>query len=610
MEPNKVYDRRRQAYEKLQAKQQRAANRLSNYRLFAMLLGLTVSVFVYRTARPWMGVAIGCLTLILFGYLAFRHSRIRGRLKYAEALSGINRKGTERVQGRWGAFADTGAEFRDDEHPYASDLDLFGQGSLFQWINSAHSALGRETLARVLRQERRALSEIMARQEAVTALAGKLAWRQRFESEGILVRDKLAPTGPLVQWAEEFHPDYVQPLVKLGIRILPVVTIAMVALYAVSPFITWHVPVLLAIVQGLLLRINGKERSRVLTMVYRFEPSLRTYSRMLEQFESQKFSAQWLSVRQARLRNAAGQSACAQIRRLSTIAERISNRENAMFLVVNILSLWDYQCMVALEEWKRDSGRFIGSWLEVLAEIEALSSLANIRFEQPAWAMPTVVEGHSQAHGDSGGLSAQRMGHPLITQHRVDNDFELKAPARITVITGSNMSGKSTFLRTVGVNLVLAYCGAPVCAESFTCSLMTLWTSMRVSDNLEQKVSSFYAELLRIKRIVEAARTEASVCFLLDEIFKGTNSHDRHQGAKALITQLQKDGAFGLISTHDLELGDLERESSGRIKNYHFREHYQGREIRFDYTLRPGISKTRNALYLIKMVGIAIETDG
>jgi DNA mismatch repair ATPase MutS len=610
MDPEKIYDRRKRAYEKLQAKQQRTANRLSNYRLFSMILGLALSYFVYRRSSHSLGVAMGFLTLLLFGYLAFHHGRIRGQLKYAEVLSGINRKGIERAAGRWVAFADSGAEFKDDDHPYASDLDLFGQASLFQWINAAQTPLGRETLAKVLKQEPGEPMEILARQEAVTELARKLAWRQRFESEGLLVRDKLEPTAPLVQWAGESRPAYLQPWVKVGIRILPAVTLVMVALYAVNGSISWPVPTMLVILQGLLLRAYGKERARVLTMVYRLEASLRTYSRMLERFENQKFNVQWLRARQGKLRDAAGRSAFAQIHRLSTIADRISNRENAFFLILNILTLWDYQCMVALEAWKKGSGKLLGTWLDVIAEIEALSSLANIRFDKPDWAMPTVVEEQSQTTSDSGGLSAQKMGHPLITRNRVSNDFEVKAPSRITVITGSNMSGKSTFLRTVGVNLVLAYMGAPVCAEHFSCSSMRLWTSMRVSDNLEQNVSSFYAELLRIKRIVEAARTGKSVCFLLDEIFKGTNSHDRHQGARALITQLQKDGAYGLISTHDLELGDLERESNGRIENYHFREYYQGGEIRFDYTLRPGISTTRNALYLIKMVGIDLEAGG
>ncbi|HYF92967.1 MAG TPA: MutS family DNA mismatch repair protein [Symbiobacteriaceae bacterium] len=606
LEPARIYDRRKQAYEKLLEKQQRAASRLSNDRLFTVGLGLAVSYLVYRTVSHPLGVAVGFVTLVLFSYLALRHQRVRRRLKYAEALSGINRKGTERVSGRWAAFPDAGAEFRDDDHPFASDLDLFGQGSLFQWINSAQTALGREWLARVLKLEAREPLDIVARQAAVTELARKLAWRQRFESEGLLVREKLEPTAPLLQWALQTNQTYLHPLVRLGVRLLPAITIFTITLYAYSA-VPWQVPTLLVVVQGLLLRHNGKERSHVLSMVYRFEASLRTYSRMLRRFEGQQFDTPWLRERQGRLRDAAGRLAFEQIHRLSTIAERISNRENAMFLIVNILILWDYQCMVALEEWKKESGKSLRTWLEVLAEIEAYSSLANIRFEQPDWAMPTVVAENRQTPGSPGGLSAQKMGHPLIIQNRVGNDFEMKAPARITVITGSNMSGKSTFLRTVGINLVLAYVGAPVCAERFTCSLMRLWTAMRITDNLEQNISSFYAELLRLKRIVEAVRTEKSVCFLLDEIFKGTNSHDRHQGAKALITQLQKDGAYGLISTHDLELGELERESNGQIRNCHFREHYQGREIRFDYTLRRGISTTRNALYLIKMVGIDLE---
>jgi hypothetical protein len=603
MEPTIIYARRKAAYENLQAKQQRTADRLSNGRLFSLIPGLALSYFVYRTSNPGLGVTMGVLTLVLFGYLALRHQRVRRQLSHAEALSSINHTGIERAAGRWTAFAESGAAFQDDDHPYASDLDLFGQGSLFQWINSAQTALGQATLARLLKQAPGEPAEIRARQAAITELARKLAWRQRFEAEGLWVRERLQPTAPLLQWAAESHQADLQPWALWGIRVLPAVTILMIALYAIPGIVPWQVPALLVLLQALLLRVSSKERSRVLSMVHQFEPSLRTYSQMLGLFESRKFDAQWLGARQAKLRNAAGRSALAQIQRLSLIAERISNRENAMFLVVNILTLWDYQCMAALQAWKQESGGLLRPWLEVLAEVEALSSLANIRFDHPDWTMPSLTS-------DSGGLSARQLGHPLIAHHRVCNDFAMQAPARITVITGSNMSGKSTFLRTVGINLVLAYAGAPVCADHFRCSVMSLWTSMRVADNLEQNISSFYAELLRIKRIVQAAKTGQPVCFLLDEIFKGTNSHDRHQGAKALIAQLQRDGAYGLISTHDLELGELERESNGRITNDHFREYYQGGEIRFDYTLRRGVSTTRNALYLIKMVGIDLDTPG
>lgn len=608
MGPDSAYAHREQAYKRLHDRHRRTAYRLSNYRLAAIVLGLVLGVFLYRAYSPLAGLTAGGLALVFFIYLALRHMRVQAWVRYTEALVQINRKGGERTAGRWTAFTDTGAEFRDDDHPYAADLDLFGQASLFQWINSTHTELGRQTLARALRQPADTSAEIQARQEAVAELAGQLAWRQRFETEGILVRGRLAPVAPLLQWATETHESYLSPLARLSLRLLPAITITVVALYLFAGAVPWQAPVALVTAQILLLRANGKERSQVLTLVYRQEAQLRSYSAMLAHLERKRFASPWLRERQVRLRNAADQPAFAQIGRLSRIAERISNRENAIFIIVNILTLWDYQCMIALEAWKRDSGKLLQTWLEVLADIEALASLAHIRFEHPEWAMPAVAE--VSGKGGQHGLSARQMGHPLITTDRVTNDFDLKAPAQISVITGSNMSGKSTFLRTVGVNLVLAYTGAPVCAGAFSCSLMSLWTCMRVADNLEQSISSFYAEILRIKRIVEAAKGDRCVCFLLDEIFKGTNSLDRHQGAKALIAQLQRDGALGLISTHDLELGKLERESGGRIRNFHFREYYEDGQIRFDYKLRTGVSTTRNALYLIKLAGIELDEKG
>lgn len=242
----------------------------------------------------------------------------------------------------------------------------------------------------------------------------------------------------------------------------------------------------------------------------------------------------------------------------------------------------------------------MNKWLETIGELEGLASLALIAYDYPDWYMPSIVHGSST-------LAAKSMGHPLLGNEQVRNDLTIQEPHRVLLITGSNMSGKSTLLRTAGMNLVLAYAGAPVCATYFRCAKMDIYTCMRVSDNLEKSISSFYGELLRIKEIVEASRRGRPVFFLLDEIFKGTNSHDRHLGAKILIKQLYRQHAIGMVSTHDLELGELEGESKGSVKNYHFQEHYQEQEIRFDYRLRPGISTTRNALYLIKMIGVNIE---
>ncbi|MEA4903069.1 MULTISPECIES: MutS family DNA mismatch repair protein [Desulfitobacterium] len=598
-EPQKIYERRKQAFEKLHAKQQQTANRLSNYRLMTSILGLALAFFFYQTFNHYLGIAIGLSAVALFSYLAIQHKHVRTQLRYSEILIGLNRQGEDRLLGDWVKFPDLGSEFKDENHPYASDLDLFGQGSIFQWINSAQTPQGRETLANILKEPLKNTSEITHRQTAITELGQKLSWRQRFESEGILISGQLNPTDSLIRWAEETDEAYLQPMVKLGMRVFPAVTLIMIVLYAFH-LVPWQIPILLAAAQFLLLKVYGAERSQALSTVYRFEASLKTYTEMLKHFENQNFNSEWLKIRQKKLCDQAEQPAYQQIKRLSKIADWISSRENAIFIIVNILTLWDYQCMIALEEWKKKSGKLLKNWLEVLAEVEALSSLSNIRFDNPDWAIPVI-------HGSADALSSLKMGHPLLTRKRVTNDFAMKSPSGVILITGSNMSGKSTFLRTIGSNLVLAYAGAPVCAEEFSCSMMNIWTCMRVSDNLEQSISSFYAEILRIKQIVEAAKTDKPVFFLLDEIFKGTNSHDRHYGAKALINQLQKDGALGLISTHDLELGDLEKESQGRVKNYNFREYYENQEIHFDYKLRPGISTTRNALYLIKLAGIELD---
>lgn len=606
-DPQKIYECRKQAYEKLQAKQKRTADRLSNYRLIAFILGFAIAFFLYLKLSGVIGIVTGLITISLFVYLAVRHKHVRTHLKYSQILAGLNQKGLDRLTGEWVTFPDSGAEFKDEEHPFASDFDLFGQASIFQWINSAQTPWGRETLKNVLKQPPRDRMEIIKRQEAVTELARKLSWRHRFEAEGIYVSNKFRSTEPLLSWAKQTQEAYLHPAVKLGMRVLPAITLLMVLLYALQLSVPWQIPVLLVGVQILLLWVYGKERSQILSMVYRHEASLKTYAEMLKHLERIDFDAEWLKKRQGVLRDAEGHQAYKQIQRLSKLVEWISNRDNAMFMVVNILLLWDYQCMIELEAWKKKSGRHLKKWLEVIAELEALSSLSNIRFENPDWVMPQILEDSGQGREVSSGLSARKMGHPLLTRNRVANDFVMKKPSGIVLITGSNMSGKSTFLRTVGSNLVLAYIGAPVCAVQFSCSRFTLWSCMRVSDNLEQSISSFYAEILRIKKIVQAVKTDKPVFFLLDEIFKGTNSHDRHQGAIALINQLQKEGAMGLVSTHDLELGELENKSKGQIMNYHFREYYENQEIRFDYKLRAGISTTRNALYLIKLAGIEIE---
>jgi DNA mismatch repair ATPase MutS len=254
--------------------------------------------------------------------------------------------------------------------------------------------------------------------------------------------------------------------------------------------------------------------------------------------------------------------------------------------------------MIAMEKWKKQSGRNLRNLVTVIGRFEEICSLAIIHYDNPDWCFPQFTDSKQN-------LAAVKMGHPLLAfDVRVCNDLILKGSGNVLLITGSNMSGKSTLLRTVGVNLALAYAGCSVCAGSFSCSIMNIYTAMRVNDNLEKSISSFYAELLRIKTIIQAAGRSDTILFLLDEIFKGTNSIDRHTGAGVVIKKLSKMGAVGLVSTHDLELSELESEKNFDIENYHFSESYANNQIIFDYKLRTGVSKTTNAIYLMRMVGI------
>jgi DNA mismatch repair ATPase MutS len=283
------------------------------------------------------------------------------------------------------------------------------------------------------------------------------------------------------------------------------------------------------------------------------------------------------------------------INKLSKISNKVSDRRNLFSILLNAIFLWDFHLIAQLENWKKQYGKLVMPWLNAIGDMEALSSLSIIGFDNPKWTLPVI--------DNCPKVKAENTAHPLLSNDAVCNCVEINISSSILLITGSNMSGKSTFLRTIGINLVLAYAGASVRADEFSCGLMNIYTCMRISDNLEKNISSFYAEIIRIKKVVTAANVGEAVFFLLDEIFKGTNSLDRHTGAEALINMLSKENTLGIVSTHDLELGDLENKNQ-KVKNYNFQEYYKDNEIHFDYKLRKGVSTTRNAKFLMKLAGI------
>ena len=596
--PKEQYEKRRTYYARRLEKLTQTINRLSNVRLALFFAGCALAVFLYMTQSSSLGLGILLFTVVSFAALVFWHQTLRTKQNYIQVLYENYDQALKRLAGEWKSFPDTGEDFKDPAHPYSEDLDLFGSSSLFQWINTAKTFRGRGKLKEWLTEPPVEGAVIQVKQEAIKELAINLAWRHRFLAEAGTTKRPLNSPTRIIEWAKTYDPFYLRPGIVILARALPMITLTFSLLYFLTTRVSFWYPLAGFFIQAIIL-FAGKQRGKALEAVYDYKDSIRIYEKMLERFEKRTFKSDYLQDLKKGLYDRDGKAAFKQIRKLSGLAELISNRGNSMFLVINIFTLWDIQCMIALESWKEKSGRSLGRWVDTVAELEGLASLAIIHMDHPAWGFPEIT-------AESSGIVAVNMGHPLL-ENSVCNDLSMEKGSGILLITGSNMSGKSTLLRTMGINLVLAYAGAPVCAQRFSCSMLRIYTCMRVSDNLGENISSFYAELLRIKQIVSASRTEGKIFFLLDEIFKGTNSQDRHAGAKVLIRQLSKAGAMGMVSTHDLELGDLERESERRIRNYHFREFYKNDEIHFDYKLRPGISTTRNAMYLIKMAGIDVD---
>lgn len=592
-----VYQRRIDYYGRLLDRLSRKINSISNLRLLIVAAIIVAFVFTYKLEKDVISWSISLFGILMYIYLASKHRRLKEAYKYIINLKEVNHESIMRIEGRWTEFDDNGDEFKDENHNFSYDLDLFGQGSLFQWINSGNTYMGRAKLADILIHHISNKDAILKRQRAISELSTKRWWRHRLQVEGRMIVEKNSDIEVLINWAKKRNPLYSNYWFIIAIRLLPIVTAATFLLAYVGHSIPNTILILLIIFQVILLFINIKKRNKEFALVYKYFNSIKRYRRILRHFEKTSFRSEYLSELKKGLSNNKDLSAMKQLKILETLVDRIGNRNNMIFIPINVISLWDYQCLIDLEHWKSESGLMIEEWLQKIGEIEALSSLGTIAYDYPGWGVPEITE-------EPLIIQTRKIGHPLLTSRQVCNDINIQDPYRVLLITGSNMSGKSTFLRTIGINLVLAYAGAPVCARYMKCSILSIHTCMRISDNLDKGVSSFYGELLRIKEIIEATKKDEQVFFLLDEIFKGTNSYDRHIGAKKLIKQLERNGAIGLVSTHDLELGILEKENQKSIKNYHFQEYYKEGQIYFDYKLRTGISTTRNALYLMKMIGM------
>ena len=587
-EPRAEYGRRFEARDARAREARRLEDRISNARLLTFVVGVGVGWLLWRIAPP-----LGLAPVIVFALLVAAHERARRARLRAERARVFYERGLARLDHRYAGNGNAGLRFLDDTHPYAAHLDLFGEGSLYELLCSSQTAAGQEKLASWL-LDPPSSEPIEDRNAAVRELRPRLDLREELATIDPAVVTALE-SSQLLAWAEA-APVLEAPGLRVAARLLAAAALA--ALAAVS----WigGIPLLAVIALEIAVAraVAGRVR-RVLGEVQRPARDLRRIRAIMGRLETERFETPRLAAVHEAL-GAEGQPASRQLDRLLARVDRHEWRGNLFFAPIAPLLLWSTNSAFSIEDWRLECGPHIGRWISAVGELEAFLDLATYAYEHPADPFAELSEGAPL-------LDARQLGHPLLPEGaRVRNDVQLDAEHRLLIVTGSNMSGKSTLLRTVGVNVVLARAGAPVCATWLRLSPLALAASIRTVDSLQEGASRFYAEVMALRRAVETAERHPPALFLLDELLHGTNSHDRRIGADGILRALLDRGAIGIATTHDLALAEIADDLAPEAANMHFEFRVVDGRLEFDYRLRPGVVRTGNALELMRSVGLDV----
>ncbi len=594
MDLNNIYKTRLETYQQQQAEKAKRIWNIGTARLFlfAAMVYCVVRWFGSEFEAPfYLYTMLGILPV--FVLLLRMHQTAIDAKTLLDQMVLINAKELA-AQENYQAQFDGGIELQELEHDYNADLDLFGESGLFAHLNRTATVSGKRALGQLLQHPLNEKAAIEEQQQTVQALAPLLDFRQEFLAQGFGKDYTLNDSAHLKKWAET-PPAFINNTFWKIIRLVMPLLGSASLLYWV--FAYNYVPFLgIVLLNASLLGLRSKYVGAEHTLIGKRQDVLRLYVALLQLTQAQNFEA----TAQLRDISKAALDAKAAFKRLSNIVSYFDQRLNIFVgLGLNLVILYDIHCLFALEYWKKDNKTALGSWLESVSELDALLSLATFSYNHPAFTFPQVKKSEELY------ISAKNLGHPLIDPaERIDNDVALGCPHQVYVVTGSNMAGKSTFLRCVAINLLLAKCGAPVCAQDFECSLMDIKTSMRVQDSINANTSYFQAELLRLQYIIGELKKGQPTFIILDEILKGTNSEDKLLGSQLLVRYFLQFKALAMVATHDLELGDLQEELPEQVANLCFESTIQDDELNFDYQLNRGIAKNKNATFLMRKMGI------
>jgi hypothetical protein len=560
-----------------------------------LLLGLMiVAIVAARVAVNVPALWWAIPPFVAFVWLVGWHASIRRARARAARAAAFYRRGLDRINDRWIGGGQAGERFLDAHHVYAADLDLFGRGSLFELLSSARTRMGEQTLARWL-LEPAAAEEIRERQSCLADLRARLDLREDLDAageSGVGVHHEA-----LVAWAESAN-QLQGRWIRAAAFLLPAVAVATAIAWATLG-VRWPFLIVL-LAEIVVLNVLNKRIDAVVETAENAFEHLRLLAALLIRIEREPFGASALQAQQRRL-GALAQRASRIISRLRTITDFAGHRDNMLvrsFLQIPLL--YTVHAALAAETWRSRHGAAVRPWLSVIGRLEALSSLAMYSYEHPDDPFPEIAEGIAT-------IEARDLGHPLLPRVAcVRNDVDIRDPVRSLLVSGSNMSGKSTLLRAVGINTVLAMAGAPVRAATMRLTPLQVGASIRVNDSLNEGHSRFYAEITRLRQLCDLAGGGTALLFLLDELLQGTNSADRRIGAEGVLREFIERGAIGLISTHDLALTDITGLRASALRNVHFQDDFKDGRMSFDFKLRDGVVTKSNGIELMRSIGLKV----
>jgi len=595
--PENIYKERIEKFSARLSIQRRRLGLISVLRLLSFITAF-LSLFLLTRVSVEAGIITSLLILIFFFVLVKRYNLLTRKKAHTENLVQINSEEKAVLKHIYNQF-DGGDEFISTDHPFTPDLDVFGTGSLFQYLNRTTTLKGKQILADWLSFPCKDVSLILKKQAAVNELATMTDNRQNFRATGKLISETSSDMQNILEWLQGKNRYYGNFYYHMLCYFSPVATlILLMATVFNHGFATYLV--YLFIVQLFVVAMHLRFNNGVQEILGKKLEIFRKYAELFNYIEQENYKSELIINIQKKLKSD-GYTAREKVNSLSSIISAYDNRLNLLAgVILNGFFLWDIQCVLRLERWKKESKDKVQQWFDALGEYDTICSLANYAFNHPDFIFPVP---------DSNVIfDFKQTGHPLIPgETRVDNDVKLNGQGEFIIITGANMAGKSTFLRTVSVNLILGMMGAPVCAQGARFCPIDIFSSMRTSDSLQKNESYFYAELKRLSELIEQLENGNKLLIILDEILKGTNSADKQKGSRAVLEKIIRLNGAGLIATHDLDLAELEKKYPDNLRNKCFEIEIDGDKIHFDYKLYDGITKKMNALLLMQQMGIINE---